>query len=64
MAIEIMMTGYCKNCPVAELEAENISLFSDPNIWAIRCTHEAACERIFKGRFANDKGTKEKESNK
>lgn len=57
MAIEIKMTGYCRDCPVADLEAKNISLFahtSKLNIWDIHCQHEAACERIFKGRFKND----------
>ena len=58
MAIGIEMAGYCKNCPEAELELEEVyreSFDITSNVlWNIHCKHEAACERIFKGRFKND----------
>lgn len=56
MAITIKMTGYCKNCPHAELtlNSEFFTDIFDPSMakeWHISCEHEAACERIFKGRI-------------
>lgn len=57
MAITIKMTGYCKNCPEAELELEEVyreSFDADSNVlWNIYCKHGEACERIFKGRHKN-----------
>lgn len=57
MAITIKMTGYCRDCPKAdlELEAEEVETFdTTPNkLWYVHCEHEAACERIFKGRHKN-----------
>lgn len=67
MAIGIVMTGYCKDCPVAALELIDLDVDIGNEYvtkWLIHCKREAACERIFKGRFANDKDDKEKESNK
>lgn len=58
MAIRIEMTGYCKDCPKAELVLDKINVESfdttDDTWWDIHCEHEAACERIFKGRFAKE----------
>lgn len=57
MAITIKMTGYCKNCPVADLVLEALEVESfdttPDKLWFIHCTHEGACERMFKGRYKN-----------
>ena len=57
MAITIEMTGYCKECPKADLVLEALDIESfdttPSQLWDVHCEHEGACERMFKGRYKN-----------
>jgi hypothetical protein len=48
----IFVGGYCQGCPYADLSVNTTSLYSDnvfvKNEPALCCTHERACERMFK----------------
>jgi len=46
--IEIMKSGMCADCTVADLELIETETFFGARLWAIRCNHEPDCERIEK----------------
>ena len=46
--IEIVKSGMCADCTVADLELIEANTGSGARLWAIRCNHEPVCERFEK----------------
>ena len=43
--IDLVMTGKCKDCPVADLEIEDQETYLGSS-WTVKCIHEDACDRV------------------
>ena len=59
--IEIMKSGMCAYCTVADLELIETMTISGTRLWAIRCNHEPACERIEKELKPKEKRNEQKD---
>lgn len=59
MNAQLTASGYCQGCPYADVSIETVNLFLDGLInrteTSLHCSHERACERMFRKFGEEDK---------
>lgn len=47
MSIEIVMTGICEDCRLAQLKLDDLpyGICENDHYWRVSCKHEKACQR-------------------